>query len=390
LANKEGLKVAVIVNDMAELNVDAFLVHNADVLRADEKMVELTNGCICCTLREDLLSSIASLAAEACFDHIVIESSGISEPLPVAETFSFEDESGTSLGSVAELANLVTVVDASAFLRELNTVETLKTRGWEADSQDERCVAHLLIDQVEFADVLVLNKTDLVSQLDLDRVRGVLRHCNPGAECFETNFGKVKSSSLFHTARFSMSKASDNPKWLAEARVGEHLSETVEYGISSFTFRAIRPFHPARLAKAASNMELQKGAFEGLLRVKGIAWLATQMDLKAMVSLAGHRLSVEPGSVWWAAVPRKDWPDGLSDDIKPLWHDYGDRGVELVCIGERMYQAAVEDELRACLLTDLEFANAGAWPTLGPDPYTDEWAKQFTPEGDHIHNHSHS
>lgn len=383
--NKVGLRVAVIVNDMAEVNVDALSVNGAQLLQKEEKMVELSNGCICCTLREDLLTSLASLAAENRFDYVVIESSGISEPLPVAETFTFEDESGMSLGSVAQLENLVTVVDGSAFLRELACVESLQDRGWEAAEEDERRVAHLLADQVEFADLLILNKTDVMTEEERGKVHAVLKRSNPRAEILETSYGRIDPQVLFGQRRFNFTQAEENPKWLKEARVGEHTAETEEYGISSFILRARRPFHPERLSVAVKAMESREGVLGQLVRMKGVSWLASRNGEQSVMQMAGYRFSVVPGPPWWAAIPREEWPEGLSEDIKPLWQEpHGDRQIEIVCIGQAMDKVAVEEALRACLLTDDELLAVDTWSSL-----VDPFLVAEPPVGDQHHHQQH-
>ena len=251
LHNRSGQRIAVIVNDMATVNIDAELVRQGGVLRQEEKMVELSNGCICCTLREDLLTSLQSLASENRFDHCIVESSGISEPLPVAETFTFKDEAtGTSLSDKASLYNLVTVVDSAAIFEQLTSMDSLADRGWQAGDGDVRVVSQLLCEQLEFADVLVVNKTDLLSDNQLAAVEKLLRKVNPSAEILRTSHSKIEPSLLLDKCRFSLRQAEEHPLWLAEARENEHTPETAEYGISSFIYRARRPFHPERLHAA--------------------------------------------------------------------------------------------------------------------------------------------
>ena len=264
-------------------------------------MIELSNGCICCTLREDLLTSLSSLASENRFDHVLVESSGISEPLPVAETFTFRDEaSGVSLSDVATLANLVTVVDAASIFEQLCTMDSLADRGWQATEGDERTVAHLLCDQVEFADVLLINKCDLVTIAQRNTVKAFLHKVNPTAEIVSTEHSVLEPAMLLRNGRFSMDKAEKHPHWLAEAREHEHTPETVEYGISSFVFRAKRPFHPERLHAALGRRPLQ-GALAGLLRLKGFAWLATQPNYQMTAALAGTEFTLTHGAPWMAA-----------------------------------------------------------------------------------------
>ena len=294
LNNRDGYRIAVIVNDMASVNVDAELVRQGGMLMQEEKMVELSNGCICCTLREDLLTSLSALASEARFDHVLVESSGISEPLPVAETFTFRDKAtGVALNDVARLANLVTVVDAASLFEQLSTMDTLVDRGWNDSEGDERTVCHLLCDQVEFADMLLINKTDLVSEKQLGAVEAFLRKVNPAAEIVRTERSVLPPPALLDNVRFKMNKAEQHPQWLKEARENEHTPETLEYGIGSFVYRATRPFHPGRL-QAALGCRPRPGALEGLLRLKGFAWLATRPSQQAHLALAGTQVTA-PG-----------------------------------------------------------------------------------------------
>ena len=392
LQNRAGVRIAVVVNDMAAVNVDAELVRRGDVLRQEEKLVELSNGCICCTLREDLLTSLASLAAEGRFDHVLVESSGISEPLPVAETFTFTDEaSGVSLGDVASLHNLVTVVDAAAIFEELGSVDTLAERGWQAGDGDERCVAHLLCEQIEFADVLLVNKADLLGDAELGAVERLLHKVNPTAEVIRSEHSRVEPARLLGKARFSLRKAEEHPDWLREARAHQHVPETVEYGISSFIFRARRPFHPARL-HAALCVRPRAGPLARLLRLKGIAWLATRHEQQASLALAGTQFELTPGPPWWAALPREEWPEGLQEDIGPLWDEaHGDRQSEMVCIGQDLDHAAAKAELDKCLLTDEEMAGGGdKWRDALPDPFADAWERAIASGEGHDHDHQHA
>ncbi|CAK9025819.1 COBW domain-containing protein DDB_G0274527 [Durusdinium trenchii] len=391
LGNREGLKIAVIVNDMASVNVDAIQLDGAKLLRQDEQMIELSNGCICCTLREDLLLGLRSLAKEEQFDYALVESSGISEPLPVAETFTFEDN-GTSLSQVAQLQNLVTVVDCSTFLKEMSSQEALSDRQWQADEEDQRGIAGLLFDQVEFADMILLNKVDLVSPADLAKIRALIGKINQEAEIMETNFCKLAPRSIFEVARFNLPSAEANPKWLAEARHAEHVPESVQYGINSFIFRSRRPFHPQRLYGAMENKTRGDGdgALEQVVRMKGIVWLACHNDTQLTASFAGCKFNVALGPLWWAVVPREEWPEGLEGEIKPLWDEkVGDRQNEIVCIGIHMDQTAVMAALEECLLTAEELA-------LGPDQWSqweDPWCVEDLDEMEntetHHHGHSH-
>jgi G3E family GTPase len=378
LANRDGLRVAVIVNDMSSINIDARLVASTGALhRTDERLIEMTNGCICCTLREDLLVEVAKLAREGRFDYLLIESSGISEPLPVAETFTFEDETGRRLGDIARLDTLVTVIDADHFPRyfrsseDLADVAEVRAAGTEVDAQDARTLAELLIEQAEFADVLVINKIDRVSADALARLEALLRRLNPTARMIRAEHGRVNPADVLDTGRFSFAQAERAAGWLEEPR-GTHTPETEEYGISSFVYTARRPFHPQRLLDA-----LESTALDCLLRSKGIVWLASRNREMALWSQAGEVVSLEPGGAWWADTPRSEWPldTALTAEIESTFaaDAFGDRRQELVIIGERMDHAAVRAIFDACLLTDAEMA-AGprGWRRMR-DPFG-EWA----------------
>lgn len=350
LHNREGLRVAVIVNDMSEVNIDAKLVKAGGLRRAEAKLVEMQNGCICCTLREDLLTEVAQLAREGRFDYLLIESTGVSEPMPVAETFTFADERGVSLSDVARLDTMVTVVDGVRFLADCGSADTLQARDLALGDEDERGVADLLIDQVEFADVLVLSKTDLLSEASVQRLEGLLSHLNPGAVLVRAEHGRVPLGAVLNTGRFDLERAAAAPGWLRELR-GEHVPETVEYGITSFVYRARRPLHPARFEAC-----IQK-AWTGVLRSKGLCWLASRPDRVAVWSQAGALGSLETGERWWAATPRKQWPAEPEDraEIDAVWEEpYGDRRQELVFIGIGMDEAGLRAALDGCLLSDEE------------------------------------
>lgn len=368
LANREGLRVAVIVNDMSEVNIDARLVRSggAALSRTEERLIEMTNGCICCTLREDLLVEAARLAREGRFDYLLIESTGISEPLPVAETFTFADETGVSLAELARLDTMVTVVDAFNFPQDLCSTDDLRDRNMAADDDDERSVVDLLIDQVEFADVLVLNKIDLVDPDVVDQLEALLRKLNPDARIVRASFGRVPLREILNTGRFNFERAAQAPGWLKELR-GEHTPETEEYGISSFVYRARRPFHPQRF------WDLIHDEWPGVLRSKGLIWLATRMSISGLWSQAGSACRVEPGGLWWAVLPDDELPDDPEDEahLAQVWHSqWGDRRQELVLIGQDMDEAALRARLDACLLTDDEMA-------LGPEG----WAQFDDPFG---------
>jgi G3E family GTPase len=367
LNNREGRKVAVIVNDMSEVNIDARLVRERGALnRVEEKLVEMTNGCICCTLREDLLVEVGRLAREGRFDYLLIESTGISEPLPVAETFAFEDEEGRSLGDVARLDTMVTVVDSESFLREYLASEDLRDRGIALGEDDDRTVVDLLIEQVEFCDVLVVNKADRVDPGDMARLKAILFQLNPGAELVPAQFGQVPLDRLLDTGRFDLQKAAESPGWMRELR-GEHTPETEEYGISSFVYRKRRPFHPVRL------YEFFRRDWEGVLRAKGYFWLASRPAFMGMYSQAGGATRIEPVGYWLAVTPKAEWPDDPEqvqealDDWDPR---FGDRRQELVFIGVGMDREALVADLDGCLMTDVELGMDEADWAESPDPFS--------------------
>jgi G3E family GTPase len=360
LNNREGKRVAVIVNDMSEVNIDADLVRDggAQLSRSEEKLVEMSNGCICCTLREDLLVEINRLAQEKRFDYLLIESTGISEPMPVAETFTFRDEEGRSLADVAQLDTMVTVVDACNFLKDYSSSDSLNDRGESMGEEDERTVVDLLVEQIEFCDVIVLNKADLVSADDFARLTGILRTLNPRADIVPAHFSKVPLDRVLNTGRFDFEQAASAPGWLQELR-GEHVPETEEYGIASFAYQARRPFHPQRF------WDMIHSEWAGVIRSKGYFWLASRMEYAGEWSQAGGVCRHHAAGLWWSAVDRTDWPDDeesrqriLEKSIEP----FGDRRQELVLIGIEMNQDAITTSLDQCLLTDAEMA-------LGPQKW---------------------
>ena len=368
LHNREGLRVAVIVNDMSEINIDAQLVRSggAALSRTDERLVEMTNGCICCTLREDLLQEVSRLAHAGRFDYLLIESSGISEPLPVAETFTFADESGFALSEFAQLDTMVTVVDAVNFLRDYTSAEELRDRGMGATDDDDRSLVDLLTEQVEFADVLVLNKTDLVPFEAVNQLEAILRKLNPSARLLRAQYGRVPLAEVLHTGRFDFELAALSAEWLKEAR-GTHVPETEEYGISSFVYRARRPFHPERLLAL-----LESETFDNVLRSKGFFWLATRHNIAGIWSQAGQVITTEGGGTWWAATPRSEYPDApelLAEIEMNMQGEFGDRRQELVIIGVDLDREHLSAALDACLLTDAEMAlGVRGWRRL-PDPF---------------------
>jgi G3E family GTPase len=376
LANRDNRKVAVIVNDMSEINIDAALVRNEVQLnRAEEKLVEMSNGCICCTLREDLLLEVSRLAGQGRFDYLVIESTGIAEPLPIAETFTFRDENGVSLSDIARLDTLVTVVDAVNFLNDYLEAEDIRDKGQFLDENDGRNVADLLVDQVEFANVILIGKTDLVSGDDLRHLTAILHRLNPDAEIMPMVMGRVPLDKVLDTRAFDFAKAEQAPGWLKEMR-GEHTPETEEYGIAGFGYRARRPFHPERFFDFLYRNGWNNGT---LLRSKGFFWLASRPDYAGSWSQAGGIMHHAVAGRWWATVPRERWPEDeeIRAEIQRDWQEpYGDRRQELVFIGQNLDAERFRAELDACLLTDEEFAQGPtawrrypdrfpAWPAAG-------------------------
>ena len=367
LNNRQGLRVAVIVNDMSDLNIDARLVEGGTQLsRTEEKLVEMSNGCICCTLREDLLKEVARLAEEGRFDYLLIESTGISEPLPVAETFTFRTEEGISLGDLARLDTMVTVVDAHNFLADFRSVDALKARGVASGEGDERNLAQLLVDQIEFANVILINKTDLVSKDDLHRLMGLLRGLNSQALLIPIVRGQIDPHQLLNTARFDFDEAARSPGWLKELR-GEAIPESQEYGLTSFVYRARRPFHPVRLM----NFLTQLGGKLGLIRSKGYFWLATRNDWVGLWSQASRLFDLRPVALWWDRFPEAQWPDDPErrERIRATFQPpYGDRRQEIVFIGQGMHPHRVTEALDACLLTEAEYATGPTGWAAYPDP----------------------
>ncbi|MDR5777404.1 MULTISPECIES: zinc metallochaperone GTPase ZigA [unclassified Caballeronia] len=379
LNNREGRRVAVIVNDMSEVNIDAALVRDggAQLSRTDEKLVEMSNGCICCTLREDLLLEVKRLAKEECFDQLVIESTGISKPLPVAETFTFADETGQSLSDVARLDTMVTVVDAFNFLRDYSSQESLYSRGESLGDEDDRTVVDLLIEQVEFCDVIVLNKIDLIDDLARARLMAILRGLNPRARIEVSEFGRLPLERVLDTKLFDFDDAAEAPGWLKEMR-GEHTPETDEYGISSFAWRARRPLHPQRF------WQLINGEWPGVLRSKGFFWLATRPTYVGSWSQAGPVCRHGAAGRWWAAVPKAHWPTDPESllAIEKEWDpNVGDARQELVLIGIEMDERALRQRLEACLLTNEEMAEGPQRWMQYEDPFP-MWGSQITDDED--------
>ncbi|MGB0335252.1 MAG: zinc metallochaperone GTPase ZigA [Opitutales bacterium] len=372
LNNREGLKVAVIVNDMSEVNIDAQLVAEggAELSRKEEKLVEMSNGCICCTLRDDLLEEVRRLAFEGRFDYLLIESTGVSEPMPVAETFFFRNEAGFSLEDISHLDTMVTVVDAANFERDFGTPETLKDRGQEVGDEDERTIVDLLVDQIDFADVILLNKIDIVGEETKAQIISGIRALNPRAELVECSYGKIDPGAILNTGRFDIQSAEQMPDWLKLIQ-NEPVPETEEYGIDQFVYRSRHPFHPERLWK------WMKQDWPGVIRSKGFFWLATRMAYVGLWSRAGAQSDVSLAGEWFAAVPREYWPQD-EDEIERVlsnWKEpYGDRRQELVIIGhaDQMDEGFLTESLDRCLLNEDEMGAGEIFWSTFKDPFP-EW-----------------
>ncbi len=365
LHNREGLRVAVIVNDMSEVNIDASRIERggAELSRTEEKLVEMSNGCICCTLRDDLLAEVSRLAQEGRFDYLLIESTGISEPIPVAQTFTFEDEDGVSLSHVSRLDTMVTVVDTASFLEEYRAADALKDRGESLGEGDHRTVTDLLIDQVEFADVIVLNKIDLVSDERALEVEAVVKALNPGAKILMTTHGQVPPECVLDTGLFDYEHAAASAGWIREMN-GEHMPESEEYGISSFAYQTAHPFDAEKLWALFHDAEY----WRGVLRSKGFFWVAADHQIAYEWAQAGGVSDIRPAGMWWAAVPRERWPhpEGQRPDEQPSWDPrFGDRVQQLVFIGQDLDEAALRDRLDACLLDQhIAAADSTEWAQL--------------------------
>jgi G3E family GTPase len=366
LNNRDGRRVAVIVNDMSEVNIDADLIREGtDLSRAEERLVEMTNGCICCTLRDDLLTEVRRLAAEGRFDYLLIESTGIAEPLPVAATFDFRDAAGQSLSDVARLDTMVTVVDAINLLNDFSSHDFLADRGESLGAGDGRTLVNLLTDQIEFANVVILNK---VRDAGPDRARAarrIIKALNPDARLIETDHARVDPAAILDTGLFDFDRAAEHPLWARELYgFASHTPETEEYGIASFVYRARAPFHPGRI-HAVLN-----GDLPGVIRAKGHFWLATRPDWVAEFSLAGAVSSVTPLGSWWASVPRERWPahpEALKEVLSKWQEPWGDRRQEIVFIGAGLDEAALRARLDAALVPARAFTPE-AWTGLS-DPF---------------------
>ncbi len=368
LNNRQGKKVAVIVNDMSEINIDAAIVQNeVSFNRSEEKLVEMSNGCICCTLREDLLEEVNKLAQDGRFDYLVIESTGISEPLPVAETFTFADENGVSLSDVAKLDTMVTVVDAVNFLRDYGKAKPLQDTGESLGEEDERSVADLLVDQVEFADIILISKTDLVEPADIERLSAILKTLNTDAQIIPITQGQVDIDAVLSTGLFNFERAQQAPGWLKEMR-GEHVPETEEYGIGSFSYVARRPFHPEKFYQFLHSAQ----KYGKLIRSKGYFWLASRPEFAGQWSQAGGIARYGFAGMFWKAVPKENWPtdEEYLASIKEQWVEpFGDMRQELVFIGQGLDKAEMTQALDDCLLSEAEVLQGKTyWKTLN-DPF---------------------
>jgi len=368
LANREGLRVALIVNDMSEINIDAALVRDggANLSRTEEQLVEMTNGCICCTLRDDLLTEVRALAEQDRFDYLLIESTGIAEPLPVAATFDFRDEDGRSLSDVARLDTMVTVVDAANLLQDYSSSDFLSDRGETAGDGDNRTIVDLLVEQIEFADVVILNKVAMATAEQLDAGRKIVVGLNPDAKLLEADFGKVNLKEVLGTGRFDFQKAEEHPLWFKELHgFKDHVPETEEYGIRSFVYRARKPFDPVLFQRFIDR------SWPGVVRAKGFFWLATRPDYVGEISQAGALVRTGKMGLWWSAVPKERWPREpeflamMKPYLDPVW---GDRRQEIVFIGaDPMDEKDLRAQLDACLLDSASF-KPGDWRDL-PDPF---------------------
>ena len=368
LNNRQGKKVAVIVNDMSDINIDAAMIKNdVSLNHSQEKLVEMSNGCICCTLREDLLLEVGRLANEGTFDYLLIESTGISEPLPVAETFTFADEDGVSLGDIAKLDTMVTVVDAVNFIKDYDEAKYLAETGESLGEEDERTVADLLIDQVEFADVILISKTDLIDNDALKRLEAILKSLNTTAKIIPISKGQIAIEEVMGTQLFNFDKAQRAPGWLKEMR-GEHIPESEEYGIGSFSYSARRPFYPEKIYQFFHN----SSDFGKLLRSKGYFWLASRPQCAGHWNQAGGIAHYGYGGMFWMAVPKSQWPTELDDlkSIEEQWVEpFGDMRQELVFIGQNLDKAAITVALDACLLNDEDLCRGQAYWSSLSDPF---------------------
>ena len=372
LNNREGKKVAVIVNDMSDVNIDAALVEKggADLSRTEEKLVEMSNGCICCTLREDLLEQVRQLSKEKMFDYLLIESTGISEPLPVATTFDFRDENEQSLSDVSRLDTMVTVVDAANLIKNYSSTDFLKDKGEVAGEADERTLVDLLVEQIEFANVILLNKVDLVSDKELKIIRAVIRGLNAKAKIIETNHSKVAMNEVMNTNLYDLKEAQNHPLWAQELyNPDDHTPETEEYGVTSFVYRARDPFDPEKI-HSFFNQE-----WPGVIRAKGFFWISSRPNFVGEVSQAGAFVRHQGIGKWWAAVNEEQWPDDKSFrlNINKIWaKGYGDRRQEIVFIGlkNEMNESLIKNKLDGFLIKNYSINLANTLKYKDPFP---EW-----------------
>ncbi|ABD55171.1 GTP-binding protein [Jannaschia sp. CCS1] len=367
LNNRDGRRVAVIVNDMSEVNIDADLVRaDTELSRTDETLVEMSNGCICCTLRDDLLAEVRRLAAEGRFDYLLIESTGISEPLPVATTFDFRDEGGVSLSDVARLDTMVTVVDAVNLLNDFSSHDFLKDRGETMGEEDDRTLVHLLTDQIEFADVVILNKVSDAGPEKVDAARKIIRSLNADTQIIEVDQSDVAATEILNTGLFDIDKAQDHPMWAKELYgFKDHVPETEEYGVASYVYRARLPFIPDRV------LDVLNGDLPGVIRAKGHFWISTRPEWVAEFSLAGSLSSVKPLGTWWASVPQEKWPDHgrVEAYLRDHWQEpWGDRRQEIVFIGAGIDWPALKARLDRCLVPALAASGPDTLPDY-PDPF---------------------
>lgn len=392
LNNRQGKKVAVIVNDMSEINIDAQLIQNGDTAlkRREEKLIQLSNGCICCTLRGDLIKEVKTLAKRAKFDYLVIESSGISEPLPIAQAFTVEDPEGRTLTKVSRLDTMVTVVDAFSFQKELNSIEKVKenvSKGKNEYEEVEIPLAQLFIDQLEFANVVVLNKIDLMEDDKIQQIKAVIHKLNPEADIVTSSYGEVPLNKIINTRAFDLEKSQNSFGWLKELAKPQHTPETLEYGISSFSYRSRRPFHPKRLFELFSQEK--DGLLASVIRAKGFYWLASRMELICTMQKAGTVMDLNANGFWFACTPKSKWTEDeelreeVEKEVMAEWDEkWGDRKQELVFIGQNMEKEEIIKRLDECLLTDEEMENEDMWKDF-EDPFPEEWNEIVKEAHDH-------
>jgi G3E family GTPase len=386
LNSEHGYKVAIIVNDMSEVNIDASNVKNnaATFKRTEEKLVELSNGCICCTLRSDLVKEVSKLAKTGKFDYLLIESTGMAEPLPIAQAFSFQDDHGRTLYDIAKIDTMATVVDACNFYDQLNSIESYqeaKIDGSSTQSPElgEIPIAQLFIDQIEFSNLIIINKIDLVSKEELESVENTVRKLNPTAEIIHSEYSKIDMSKVLNTNKFNFEEAQNTEKWIQELAKEVPSSEIEEYGVSSFAYKSKKPFNPEKL-----NKLLETYVFQNVIRAKGYVWIASSTGyyICGSLNIVGKIKTLEPMTIWWAAIRKSKWGETkdeiklVEDSVKPYWDPiYGDRRNELIFIGKNIDKKSIEDALNGCLVSDEEFKLGDLkWSELFKDPFT-EWEK---------------